>query len=273
MGAQVLFCGYYAVFSLLMVGFATLLLAATRRAWMDVRYWAAIGLAAIVGAGVALPVVLPYMQLQRSTGFGRALEEARQYSADWRAYLASGAVAHRWMLRLLVHWNEVLFPGFLTSIAGIAGLFVGLRSGGPTPAARLLTRNLGTAAEPPIRETAILYGALGAAAMWASFGPGAGLYTVLYRVVPPFTLMRAPSRFGIVVTLALVVLAAIAVRELLSRSRRPALIAAVLTTVTAAELAIPLRFREVPPVSDVYTMLAKLPAGPVIEPSATRATC
>ena len=99
MGAQVLFCGYYAVFALLMVGFATLTLAALRRSWTDTRYWKAIVLAAAIGAVAALPVLLPYMQLQRSTGFGRALEEARQYSADWRAYFASSAVAQRWMWR------------------------------------------------------------------------------------------------------------------------------------------------------------------------------
>ena len=246
MGAQVLFCGYYAVFALLMVGFATLTLAALRRSWTDTRYWKAIALAAAIGAVAALPVLLPYMQLQRSTGFGRALEEARQYSADWRAYFTSSAVAQRWMWAVLGKGTEVLFPGFVALIGGVAGLVIGLR-------------------RPALREVAILYGALGGIACWASFGPGAGLYTVLYRVIPPFTLMRAPSRFGVVVTLALVVLAGIAVRALASRVRRPTLVAAVLVLITAAELAMPLRFRQVPPVSRVYTMLATLPVGPVIE--------
>lgn len=246
MGAQVLFCGYCAVFALLMVGFATLTLAALRRSWTDTRYWKAIALAAAIGAVAALPVLLPYMQLQRSTGFGRALEEARQYSADWRAYFTSSAVAQRWMWTALGKGTEVLFPGFVALIGGVAGLVIGLR-------------------RPALREVAILYGALGGIACWASFGPGAGLYTVLYRVIPPFTLMRAPSRFGVVVTLALVVLAGIAVRELASRVRRPTLVAAVLVLITAAELAMPLRFRQVPPVSRVYTMLATLPVGPVIE--------
>ena len=246
MGAQVLFCGYYAVFALLMVGFATLTLAALRRSWTDTRYWKAIVLAAAIGAIAALPVLLPYMQLQRSTGFGRALEEASQYSADWRAYFTSSAVAQRWMWEVLGKGTEVLFPGFVALIGGVAGLVIGLR-------------------RPALREVAILYGALGVIACWASFGPGAGLYTVLYRVIPPFTLMRAPSRFGVVVTLALVVLAGIAVRELASRVRRPTLVAAALVLITAAELAMPLRFRQVPPVSRVYTMLATLPVGPVIE--------
>jgi hypothetical protein len=114
-------------------------------------------------------------------------------------------------------------------------------------------------------EIAILYGALGAIACWASFGPDAGLYTVLYRLIPPFSLMRAPARFGIVVTLSLAVLTGISVRALLQRMTHPSVVGLMLAFVTAAELAFPLRFREVAPVSPAYKMLATLPAGPVIE--------
>ena len=132
MAAQVAFCGYYAVFSMLMVGFATFTLATTRRLWTNAQYWKAIALAAAVSVVVALPVLVPYIQLQRSTGFGRTLADANRYSADWRAYFASSALAHRWMLKLIGHWNEVLFPGFVATIGGIAGLVIGLR----TPDAR-----------------------------------------------------------------------------------------------------------------------------------------
>lgn len=257
MGAQVAFCGYYAVFAMLMVGFATITVAATRQWWTNATYWKAIALAAAIGTVVAIPVLLPYMQLQRTTGFGRALDEARRYSADWRAYLASASLAHRWMLPLLGRWNEVLFPGFVALIGGVAGLAIGL--------SRPALIKSGVGSRGSLREVAILYGALGGIACWASFGPGAGLYTVLYRVIPPFTLMRAPARFGIVVTLMLVVLAGIAFRELLARVPRPALAALAIAVITAAELAFPLRFREVPPLSPAYRMLRTLPPGPVIE--------
>lgn len=43
------------------------------------------------------------------------------------------------------------------------------------------------------------------------------------------------------------------------------LVGLALALVTAAELAIPLHFREVAPVSPAYMMLATLPVGPVIE--------
>ena len=260
MAAQVAFCGYYAVFAMLMVGFGTFVLAATRRLWTTTDYWKAIAIAAAVGVAGAMPVLVPYMQLQQTTGFGRALDEARRYSADWQAYAASSALAHRWMLKVIGHWNEVLFPGFVATIFGIAGLVIGLRT--PKPDLKS-TPDLMTSAF--LREVAILYGALGAIACWASFGPAAGLYTILYRAIPPFALMRAPARFGIVVTLALAVLAGISVRALLRRTARPNLIGLMLAVATAAELAFPLRFREVPPVSPAYRMLAALPVGPVIE--------
>src|SRR5712692_9781854 len=116
------------------------------------------------------------------------------------------------MLKYLGHWNAVLFPGFVAMIGGAAGLAIGVRT-------------------PRLREAAVLYGALGGFACWASFGPAAGLYTLLYRIIPPFTLMRAPSRFGIVVTLALAVLAGISVRELLARTTRPTLVGLMLALV------------------------------------------
>jgi hypothetical protein len=247
LGSQVAFCGYYAVFAMLMVGFATIALAATRRQWSNASYWKAIALAAAVAIVTASPVLAAYAQLQQSTGFERALNEARQYSADWRAYFASSAPAHRWMLRYLGHWNEVLFPGFVAFIGGVAGLLLGLNRSGR------------------LREIAILYGAIGAVACWVSFGPAAGLYSLLYRTVPPVALMRAPSRFGIVVTLALAVLAGVAIRQLLARAPYSMVVGLGLMLVTATELAIPLRFREVPPEAEAYKVLARQPVGPVIE--------
>jgi hypothetical protein len=294
----------------LIVGFATFTLAGIRRPWTNAAYWTTIATAALVGLVVALPVLVPYVQLQQSTGFGRTLADASRYSADWRAYLASSAVAHRWMLTAIGHWNEVLFPGFVATIAGLAGLAIGVRkpdlirsgplspdvrSGADRPVQSGADRSIQSGADRPVqngtdrpvqngtdrpvqsgadlirsananaREISILYGSLGALALWASFGPRAGLYTFLYRVLPPFSLMRAPARFGIIVTLALTVLAGIAVRVVLERSARPGLLGVLLALATAAELAFPLHFRQVPALAPAYRMLATLPRGPVLE--------
>ncbi len=66
----------------------------------------------------------------------------------------------------------------------------------------------------------MLYGSLGVLAFWASFGPDAGLYTVLYRVVPLFTFLRAPSRFGLLVVFVLASLRSLALKRLVPLSSR-----------------------------------------------------
>jgi hypothetical protein len=197
--AEALFCGYYAVFVALTVGFAVLVIAATRRRWTETRYWGAMAIAAVVACALALPLFLPYLHLQRTTGFTRTMEEARRLSATWRTYFASSAYAHAWMLPIIGNWNEVLFPGFVATFAGGAGLWIGWRAHGR------------------LREVAVLYGGLAAVACWASFGPGAGLYQVLAAGVPAFSLMRAPGRFGVIVAFGLSVLAGVAVSAIRGR--------------------------------------------------------
>ncbi|MFN7985756.1 MAG: hypothetical protein U0Q11_28265, partial [Vicinamibacterales bacterium] len=206
MAAQAYACAYYSIFVLLMVGFGVLVLAALRRNWTNRAYWVAVGVGAVVSIVLSLPLAVTAVFLQQS-GFERTLAGSRQYVADWRAYLASGNLLHAWMLAHLGHWKEVLFPGVLAVSLGTLGAVVGLRAGARR------------------REAAVLYGGLTLTAAWASFGPDAGLYTLLYRVIPTFSLLRAPSRFGIVVVFSLCVLASVGIAWLLERTRRPALIA------------------------------------------------
>ena len=60
-----------------------------RRLW---RYWGMAVLAEGITPVVILPFLLPHFELQCEAGFvGRTLEDARIYSADWRAYLSSSA--------------------------------------------------------------------------------------------------------------------------------------------------------------------------------------
>jgi hypothetical protein len=247
MAIQALFCGYYAVFVMLMVGFSVLLIAATRRLWTDARSWSAIAVAAGVALAAAVPLYLPYLSLQRATDFARSLDEARRYSADWRTYLASGSYAHSWMLALIGHWGELLFPGFVASMFGLAGVLVGWFARGR------------------LRELSVLYASLAGLAFWASLGPRAGLYSALYSAIPVFTFLHAPSRFGLVVALALSVLAGIAINALLARISKPTLVGIVLATAATAELVVPLQFPRVEPIQTVYRVLAALPWGAVIE--------
>jgi hypothetical protein len=217
---------------------------------MDRRYWSAILVAGLVTIALTLPLFVPYMRLQQA-GFSRSLDEARQWSADWRAYLASSAFAHAWMLPLIGHWKDVLFPGFSAVLFGIAGFFVPWRPG---------TRQ---------RDASVVYGSIALVAWWASLGPDAGLYRALYTIVPGFGLLRAASRFGIVVAFALTVLAGMAISALFarldSRPRVAALAAAALAAAVVGELWVGLTFAPVPPVEPVYRALAALPRGPVLE--------
>ena len=247
MAAQALCCGYYAVFVTLMVGFAVLVVASLRRLWKDARFWRAILVGAAVAIAVALPLFAPYVGLQRTTGFHRSLDDAREWSANWPAYLASSSSAHVRLLRGNGTAIEVLFPGFVAGAFGIAGLAIGWAARGRG------------------RETAIVYGALALLAFWASFGPAAGLYGVLYQVLPVFNLLHAPSRFGLVVVFALSVLAGLSISALLRKQRTSMLAAAVLLMATVVELRVPLSFRPVPPVDPAYRVLAGLPYGAVIE--------
>jgi hypothetical protein len=247
--AQAFFCGYYAVFGALTVGFAVLVITITRRLWTNLRFWSAMAVAAVVGGTLARPLFVPYMRLQREAGFMRPLDESRLWSATWRSYLASSAHAHSWMLPLIRRWGEVLFPGFVTLIAGIAGWAIAWTRGGR------------------LRELSILYGSLIVAALWASWGPDGGLYLVLHATIPAFSFMHAPARFGILVVFALAVLGAIAVAALMERlsPRVGTVLATVIVLVSVAELKVPLSFSRVPPLEPAYRVLAKLPWGPVLE--------
>jgi hypothetical protein len=247
MAAEAYACAYYAVFVMLMVPVATLVVAGVRRLWQSRPYWTAIALAALVAVALTLPLAVQYLALQHETGFVRELSEAREFSADARAYLASSSYAHRWMLPLIGRWKEVLFPGFTALVFGVAGALAGWRS---TP------RN---------REIVLVYATLGVLAWWVSLGPAAGLYTALYSWVPGFTFLRAASRFGLIVSFALAVLAGFGVSALLARVPRPGVVFAVVAALAFGELIEPGSYRPVRPVAPAYRVLAHLPRGGLLE--------
>jgi hypothetical protein len=65
LAAQALSCAYYGVFAGLMVGYATLVLAATRGLWRSRPYWTAIGSAATTALAITVPLFIPYLRVQR----------------------------------------------------------------------------------------------------------------------------------------------------------------------------------------------------------------
>ena len=247
-------CGYYGVFGGLTAGLGVLWFGFANGHWRRPRYWLLALGAAVVAAVLVAPFFVPFIDI-RGAGFERSLDDARQYSVTWRAYLASAVVTDRWMLELIEQWREVLFPGFLTlTLATVTLVAAVLRGGGRE----------GTTRRPYVG----FYVALGGLAFWASLGPDAGLYRLLHETVPLFTLLRAPARFGVLVTLALAVLAGFGAAWLVARvrrSRRPALVGLLVGASLATSWVGPLRLADAPPVNPVFTRLAELPRAPIIE--------
>jgi hypothetical protein len=248
-------CAYYGVFTGLAIGYATLFFAWSRQQWTSRQYWIAIAIAAVSSLAIVTPFFLPYLQVQQETGFSRTLDEARQWSAYWRSYLASGARAHRWLLPLIRDWNgSVLFPGFVAIVLALAGIAVTLGTHTRDNRSR-------------DRETALLYGSMGVLAFWVSLGPRAGLYTLFYATIPVFSFLRAPERIGIVVILCLAVLAAFAVRALRQRlgGTSGGVAAIAICAAAAIELNnIPFDWRP-DSIPTVYRVLAQMPRGPLAE--------
>lgn len=246
MAVQALCCGYYGIFAIWLVGYATCVVIAVRSLRRNAAFAAALGVGAIVAITTVLPAFWPYISLARANAFGRGLEQARPFSANLAAYFASSSYAHRWMLRFFPQWREVLFPGFVAASFGFAGVWL----------ARHIRRG----------EVVVIYGGAALLAAWASFGPSAGLYILLYKTLPVMSLLRAPARLGIIVTLCLVVLAGVAVATILARTRRANLVAAALIAAAIGEAVIPTqRWPAALPVEPVYQALAGQPRGPVIE--------
>jgi hypothetical protein len=241
--------GYYGIFAGVMIAFAWVFYAVSRSRWRVVGHWTGGLIAAGTWALLMLPLYWPHWLL-RQNQFQRSLDDARLWSADWHSYLASSAWVHRWLLPLIGQWNDILFPGFVvTLLAGVG-------------AATLRSKPAGTG-----RETILFYLALAGLAFWLSFGPQAGLYSAMFHAIPLFSWMRAPSRFGVVVVLALSMLAGFGVARVLRRrsAAHAAMIAAGLAALSWGELAtIPLPLVR-HPIPAPYDTLAKLPAGAVAE--------
>ena len=253
---QGLACAYYGIFGGMAVGISSIVIAITRGRWREWRYWAAIGGAAVVSIALTAPFFLPYITLQRETGFARTLEGAQTYSANWAAWTASGAWAHRWALD--PSRSEVLFPGAVALVLGLAGAFVGWQL---TTAAAQRAATTETRLDRGVVRSYIITGLV---SFWITFGPKAGLYSVLYATVPVFSFLRAPGRTGIVVALCLTVLASIAIARLLERRRHAGWMAAGLMIVAVADLVqAPIGLREAPPTPSAYQELARLPVAPV----------
>lgn len=252
-GVQALACGYYGIYAGLAVAMGIAWFGLNERRWQSPRFWMLTIGAALIALAVVSPVLPKYLSLHEA-GLDRTLQEARQYSVRWRAYLASGFLVYRWILPLIGQWREVLFPGVLSIVFAGAALFHSVRAhrrGDPAP-----------------HTYVWFYAVLAVGAAWASQGPDAGLYQWLYRSVPGMSLLRAPARFGLVVIMSLAVLSAfgLAFNERTWTPRRRLVYLSILAMLALARSSVgPLTLRDAPKASAVYDELRELPRGAVAE--------
>lgn len=231
---------YYSFFALAVAGGYALIwgLAAL---WQRLRRktplpWAT-GAKLLLGGGLAalltLPFMLPYIGLYRTLGIVRSVRELDNWSAPLIAYLA--VTPHNLLVARLgeafVGAGELtLFPGVLITLLGLLALW-----------------------RRPGRDT-LFWGLVAGAAFVLSLGTGLRLergaeplpvplpYLTLYAHLPGFGAMRVPARWGMLVTLALALLAGLMLGGWLSRMRgrwRAALGGGVLALVLLEQLSIP----------------------------------
>jgi hypothetical protein len=252
MAVQALACAYYGVFGGLAGALGVAWFGLTGPHRRSLRYWLLAVVAGATFVAIVLPFFVPYLAV-RADGFSRSLDDARLSSANWTSYLASPILLHRWMLPFIGTWKDVLFPGYLAiglSIFLIVRLAIGSRT-----SLVMAPRVIG------------FYVLLCGTALWASFGPDAGLYRVLHETLPVFSMLRAPSRFGVLVGLAFAVLSGGAVASITRPPitlRRRWLALVVLAYAFARSTAGPLTLFEMPPEPRAYKLLANLPSYPVV---------
>ena len=257
--------GYFLYYLALASAFVVVYELASRQAPRAERLRAIAALAAaaafilvFVGA-----VALAYISVREQYGVRRPYGDWINFSADLRSYVSVPATARLW-----AGWlngdtlpERQLFPGLVTSLCAAAALWPGR----------------------PRRGITLLYGALAAAAFVLSLGPEpaawshrllpAGPYAWLVRLVPGMDGLRVPARLGVVVLMALCVLAAIGAARLLESLPRPWRITAVVAlgaAMVAEGWAAPLTMAPVDPHGrpgdrSAYRWLAQQPPGAAIE--------
>jgi hypothetical protein len=246
-------CAYYGIFAGLAVGLGALWFAFAQPSQR--RYWTGLALAVVVACAIVAVPFRPYLALRHEPGARGALNltEAQMYSADARAYLRSPASLDSWLIKV-GPGGDALFPGAVVSLLAIAGFATWRRGATSTNGAAWQARRV-----------IAFYAVLVVLAVWASFGPSAGLYSWLARLIPFMSFLRAPARLGVLVVFGLATVAGFGMHRLITLVRGVWLLPACVLLVAAEIAAIPWPLRPVPPVPEPYLQLAALPRGGVVE--------
>jgi hypothetical protein len=211
---------------------------------------AAFGLAAIVTAVVALPIVFPYRRVAVEQGMVRSIESVRQFSATPTGYLAATGRLHSatWSAPFYTNPVDTFFPGVVAMVLAGFCLWRTLRSGAQASRVLMLV-------------------AVGLTGVVLSLGLKTPFYGWLYAVFPPMQGLRAAARFGILFLLAVAILAGLGLAALRRtyagrRWTLPATIGLVLL-VNIEALRAPFEYRRFEGIPRIYDLLAR-EKGPVV---------
>ena len=212
---------YYAVF----VASVAPLVALTEIYWLPrLRRPAAVGRLFLAGIGavvLTLPLALPYLDKLQG-GTVRSLEAASNFSAGVTEYVSSFSRVHAFLPKAA----EPLFPGFVALGLAAAAL-------------------IGLSREGTRKWCWALVGATGIA---LSAGPALGLFSFLYHVAAPFRALRVPSRAGVLLLLAVAMLAALGLTLIRKKAIRWLLVALAALECMAAPLPLRLEVPSYPPI-------------------------
>jgi len=242
---QTLSSWYYGIFLATFLVPVTLLLLAGERRDAIVRSIRSLAAGAVLTAILVVPFAVPYFEARRTVG-ERPVQEIGFYSATPINYLAAH---HRNTLfgKATAGWGSQereLFQGIAVPLIALIGLW------------------------PPLSRVRLAYAVALALAFEISLGLNGVLFPWLHEHVLPYRGLRVPARMGILVGLALAVLAGFGVARICTRpsGRRAAGVAfALLVALVAAEYHSTLFLKEIwkePP--PIYQQLPEPAADQVV---------
>jgi hypothetical protein len=244
-GLQALCSVYYFLFLIIWLVPATLLAPLHIRIQWSRRHLAAGAIAVVTAALLVAPYLEPYSRARDELP-PRTDTELGRYSAVLTDYLRASQ-------------SNRIYPSFGSEFPDERSLFVGMIALALAAVAIVLVRNRVTAS----------VGVLALIALDLSLGINGITYNLLRDAIPLLAGFRAPARFGVLVLLAVALLAGLGLAELLSRAspRRRLLVGALLIGGLSFEYwssPIPTRAAETEP-PPVYTWLAAQPRSVVLE--------
>ena len=204
------------------------------------RELARLGAAFLVAGLVLWPVTRPYLRMRAFQGQEFTIETVASAAASLPSYAAAGTPAWGWATERLLDpttLRDALFPGVTALVLGVVGL-----------------------AAAPRRFRAVALAASLVAVVF-SLGPETALYRFLHEHLVLVRGVRALSRFALVPSLALSVLAGLALA-----GRRRVLVAAALVAMMAESASLPLRLARYDGPSAAARWLAGKPGAVVTLP-------